>query len=223
MLLYFEAIIRTMETPVTIPIISIKCNRCGYSQSSGFSGRREYALPDGQKVRVLTTPAWCHDCGGIESVENLDPTGWIDEVQFVKQRLASIQIDKRLFSKRWTYDGHYWSDETADYRAEVTLETFADWTKRLDEAVAGIQFLISRQSPARCLSCSGTNFDRLERRANPSDPAHELMVHPGCGGLLDHIVEGDIFIKGGYPKSARRYSPDGEYLGLFDGDQLIRR
>ena len=201
---------------MTFPIISTHCDRCGYSPQNRYDGPAKYQFPDGQLLSVNSTSAWCRQCANLELVEKLDPSDWLEEVRFVRGRLSSLQSKKKLLGTHWTYDGQrspYLSDES---RADLTPETIADWVNRIDTALAGIAFLRIRTSPARCLSCGGTDFELAKCESDPHDLERQLIVHPGCGGLLRSEIEGDFFISG--ERASKRYTPEGVFVGWFKGN-----
>lgn len=203
---------------MTIPMFSRTCDRCGYVDPGGSSGSGEYALPDGGGLRIHTQLGWCHDCGKLESIEDLDPVRWLNEITFVRDRIASIKAEKKMFSVRWTYDGRYLNLDR-DFRTDITVENFADWTQRTDRALLGFKVLSGRKGPPRCLSCGGIQYDPAEYRQDPDDPGRQQLIHQRCGGVLCSEWAGDIFVT--EPRAVKRYSLDGDFIGWFrDGVPL---
>lgn len=197
---------------MTIPLFSRTCDRCGYEDRGGYGGPCEYALTNGDGLRIHTQLGWCHNCGKLESIENLDPTLWLGEIRFVRDRIASIRAEKNLFSVRWTYDNRY-STLDGDCRTNIAVEDFADWTYRIDRAFLGFKVLSENKRPPRCLSCGGTKYEPVEYRQDPNDPGRKQLIHPGCGGVLRSEWAGDIFVKG--PRAIKRYTLDGDFIGWF--------
>jgi len=197
---------------MTFPIFSLTCERCGHVERGGSTSGHRYALPDGETLGIPTQLAWCRDCKKFESVEDLDPRRWLEEVTFVRDRLASARLEKRLLGTRWTFDGmvYEWS---IGPRSAITPENVTNWVQHLDEALAGIDALRARKAPARCLSCGGCQFDLVEHRTDPTDPERTVMIHPGCGGIVRSACEGDIYISG--ERAVRQYTLEGEFIGWF--------
>jgi len=197
---------------MTIPVFSGTCDRCGFTDSGGYTGGREYALPDGGVLPLRSRLGWCLDCGKLESIENVDPAQWLEEIAFIRDRIASVRSEKRLLSKRWTYDGRYF-DFDSDFRSEITTDTFVDWAQRIDQALTGFRVMSERSTPPKCLSCGGIRFEPAEYRTNPVDPESRQLIHRGCGGVFSSEWVGDFFVKG--PRSIRRYSIEGDFLGWY--------
>lgn len=189
-------------------MISLQCNRCGYSQSGGYVGAREYALPGDKSLPILSLLGWCHDCGQLESIENTDPIQWLKEISTIQEQIASVNGQKKWWGIRWLYVRYIFGDMIKD---RVINETFSHWAKKLEQALLGFKVLSDRKSPARCLTCGSTRVVPAEYVTDPNALTEPKIIHPDCGGAISSIYEGDICISRG-SRRVRRYSIDGDYI-----------
>lgn len=177
-------------------------------------GVREYVLPDGGVLPLHSLPGWCQDCGRLEDIENLDPNQWLIKITAIKEQIASVQAQKRLCGLGWTYAQEFFGHMS---QGQVTNETFSVWAQELNQAVIGFRVISDRKSPARCLSCGSERVAPAEYFSDPDNTTARKLIHPGCGGVLEYVIEGDIFIPNRSLR-IRRYSLDGEFLGWFEDD-----
>lgn len=190
---------------MTIPIITLTCTSCGLQQSSGI-GSHEYVLDDGRTLGVLKQSGWCHACGGIRSIEVLDARRWIAVIAEVRDELASVKTTGRGWWRGLQYEGSLFG-----YRQCVPINpsTAHAWSRRLDEALFGLDLLAGRRSGPRCLTCGSTQVE-------PPREMGSLLTHPGCNGSFEAELTGDIMIRA--PSQSLRYTSEGELLDACHGD-----
>jgi len=190
---------------MSFPIVTMTCDRCGLQQPGVGGSGHEYVLPGGQKLPVWLQEGWCHDCSCIQPVESLDEKHWMDLIMQVRDELASVRSASRLLPRRLEYEQCF-----LGYRqyAGLMTDTAYGWSERLTEALLGLAHLAQRVSAPRCLRCGGTNVD-----ASTADDEGVRLLHPGCGGTFQAEITGDILIRG--PRSVRRYTAEGQFIGWF--------
>lgn len=175
---------------------------------------REYALPDGGTLPLHSLAAWCQDCSQLEDMENLNPNQWLTEIATVQQQIASVERKKSLCEQSWTHAYRFFGHLE---RGQVTNETFSKWAKELNQALIGFRVISDRNSPARCLTCGGTRVVPAEYSSDADTPGARKLIHSGCGGVLESVIAGDIYIAN-RTRRVRRYSLDGDFLGWFEDD-----
>lgn len=156
-------------------ISEIKCNKCGFISSGGLFLKDIFpglSLPSGRSSRSIpTVDKWCFECGGIRPVEILDAQVWFERLQDVSSQIASYQFETDMLTFELDQvDGipNFGGLERIPVRSEV----FIGWKNDISDAVAALNYLAGRNSPANCLTCGGTQIDDVEMR------------HPDCGGLF---------------------------------------
>jgi hypothetical protein len=204
---------------MTLPITSYRCKRCGYLKIAGFSGSPIYVYPNGKSIPVIFHTGWCHDCNAVRDIEDLSIHPRLEQLKSLQQAIGSVQKKNRLLFKSWTYDARMWPDDP-EWRERITGDTYEAWADQIDQAIKSIEFLHTRQSPPRCLSCGGTRHytgSLSDPELTPETESHHALLHPGCGGELELHIEGDMFIKN--PRSMRGYSAEGEFVGHYEDPQ----
>ena len=157
-------------------IYEIKCNKCGFISPSGLSLKDIFAgfsLPSGRsrKRHIPTANKWCFQCGGIRPVETSDSRFWINQLQEVGRKISTIRFERDAITvdlnriegvPQWGGYG----------RIPVEERIFLELEDDISDAVAALNYLAGRTTPAQCLTCGGTQIDDVEMR------------HPDCGGLF---------------------------------------
>lgn len=191
---------------MSLPIITLTCTGCGLRQTTGMGGNREYILDDGRRLQIHERSGWCHGCGGVRSIEVLDAQTWIGEIAEIRDELASVRTTTRWLRSRLEYDGLFFGHGE---RARVVALTAHEWSRRLNDALVGLELLARRQSAPRCLACGSPHVE-------PPSESEGRPMHPGCGGTFDAEITGDIMIRG--RRNVHRYTSEGELLGTIRAD-----
>jgi hypothetical protein len=140
----------------------------------------EYLLPNGSRMSVSTTPAWCRGCKKFVLAEKL-------------QKPEEMEAGARQFfhdkpTGRLPYDVVPKAIQDAD--DEKLLKKF------LREAEQWRLALKRRTSPPRCLNCGGCNFDRLPENddwmPHPLEPGRRVRIGPD-GSLVTLSGRGDLY------------------------------
>jgi hypothetical protein len=120
----------------------------------------QYLLPDGSRMYVNVSPAWCRTCKKLVEAESfLSP----DEMAHHARQVSAEQTRSALFPTH--------------VLSKCELPTV---TKELHDAAQWRLVLQSRQSPPKCLRCGCTDFVLiLECRSwvqHPSDPKRRIRI-----------------------------------------------
>lgn len=137
-----------------------KCNRC-HRLVSESKGLGHYRLPDGMEIPQFDEAAWCFECDGLQSAEQLLDIEYIGEVI---QHLEEHGLDQQSRDIAHLLE----KDEDSSHLERL-------WTWR-----AMLEWRRTRQSPPRCLRCGSTKLRMLR---SPDS----RFLHPGCGGVFSVI------------------------------------
>ena len=187
------------------PLIRKTCQRCQKVEPGLiWSNPRMYQLGLGQQVNLRYSHGWCFDCDCIQHVEDLSPVTSTKTIRRIGGALRSATQKRRWFSTAWECESYFQLDSQKACTREFGAD---DWHEmgRLLEAEAGwLEFLSTRDVPARCLNCAGHNIQEMA----PVDVDGERgWVHPICGGTFRSTVIGSISLC--RPDKKLIYRPDG--------------
>lgn len=186
------------------------CSHCGFHQDDTVIwGCYEYQLPDGRRAPVLRQRGWCGACNGIRPIEILSLEAWEKEVKSVSEIIDSLGPEP--VRRIWHISKSAWRKEHARW-----LTSHKSWQSRLAAAKDGFAMLASRESPPRCLLCSGTDVsgpipgDKFDPSIGNPSPYHTGFLHPGCEGEL--LVSTSI-MRISIAPTTRLYSVEGDFMG----------
>ena len=137
------------------------CDRCGFECFSS-TPRFVYQLPDGSEMVGNVEACWCGECNTLRAAEYLPDVDWLlkrSELTRVDQLPESIQKSLHLLQ-------------------QTPEEFIGDWVA---EAKMQLGWRRSRQSPAKCLTCSSSNVNLLGFEFAES---RQSFLHPDCGGTF---------------------------------------
>jgi hypothetical protein len=143
------------------------CDGCSFRQEFHllYCYFGTYVLPNSLEIPMPTEVAWCGQCGRVVEVERLLPLSDVDA------ELARCGVGRSYAMDWWGEDG-YWS--------ELRSSVSRGWRISRDEYAGYVRvirdWLTSRVSPPRCLSCGG---NRLEQVLLDGP-----FRHPGCSGTI---------------------------------------
>lgn len=165
------------------------CNRCTDVSEVIWPLWACYSLPSEHTLEIAQRMCWCHDCKSVTLAENIADLAHIE-------RLQALPIIANAY------------DSSPKVWAEAEKEAVLEYLRypRLNHLYDGIsgrkkwnvkqsivmknslalhhEWRVTRSTPARCLSCGGTDFDPFI-----ADPQGEpsFGIHPRCGGTLSLI------------------------------------
>ena len=152
---------------MSAPVYDFTCTRCVFegSYASG-SGAHVYRSAQGRDVHVPSSTAWCAGCGTIRRIQNgLSITALQAECDRLKRMLPRKRsLLARLFRRE--------ESEAIRRRKQVQVN------EQLLAALGG------HDSADACLSCGGTDVQRIDWGAADETPRPISHSHPGCGGHL---------------------------------------
>ena len=162
------------------------------SESGGVLARlvvhhHQYVLDGGRTASMETCVAWCDDCRRFTVAEDLKTPQALERQE--------AQATARYLELRQAPAG----DMAPDMQAEMV--------RRVVEAMHGRydllrQVMEKRESPARCLECGGTRFQRVER------DVVEWVDHPQGNGRVRVVISGQAQVS----EPPLRYSVEGVRL-----------
>lgn len=165
---------------MSLPVEKIYCDRCAFWSNTMVTwGNYSYRLADGREAPLYLVLGWCHTCNDIVPVENLMDREEVEES--ITELERSLKAAAPTGLSRWLP----WMRNNARYEQEY-------WREELEEVMKRRDFLRQRQSPSRCLKCSGTDVAPL-RYGVPAEGESAVRIdflHPGCGGNLWIVSEG---------------------------------
>lgn len=147
-----------------------KCDNCKYTKTLS-SPLYSYELEDGSTINIQKTFAWCSVCSEVVWAEV------IPSMENLRSERSELQAP---------------SEKTIDYLKSLagshsTLEAELERLRSLLDKQ--IQWLESRKSPSRCLSCGATSVTLiLKGLTNSGNPKWELPC-PTCIGQIRVLLE----------------------------------
>jgi hypothetical protein len=155
-----------------------------------FSAHLYYRLPDGERLHVRQTAAWCQSCGKFTLVE------YIESVAELEAELPGLIVRKDQLLE----EAHGQSSVSEDLRS---IGFDLDWTERaIAEVPVRIAWRRKRQSPPKCLHCGTSNL---------------LEIDDPCGGdPFTHPHNGErVISSNGFASTEEwhaEFTPEGELL-----------
>jgi len=190
------------------PIGKYSCSKCTFTQGAGISaGRRSYLLDDGAMITMRCMQAWCDDCACLTQAEDVALAGPLDDLRRAASSLASVTAQRRWWKTVWFWKSFEWFDAGLDSASEMTPSRLRDLGAMIERARQQVDYLTTRTERPHCLACGGqrlvhTGFQVTERGRG--------YLHPGCGGLLIHTIQGSLNL--GRTREHHVHRPDGTYL-----------
>ncbi len=131
---------------MSMPADEIYCDRCDFQASTlKVWGSYEYLLPDGGRVPMSYRLGWCHSCGDLVVIEDLSVADQLTaDMKKATDRLVPL-IEPGLRN-------------TLKRLRPLTRREINDLKLELHATESVLQLLRDRTSPARCLTCAGTDI-----------------------------------------------------------------
>ena len=152
-----------------------ECDVCSYrGEFVSYQEHCQRVLCTGRAIPIDVELAWCNTCRALAEVETLIS---LDEID------AELEIagSGKKKTKKWWGEGPWrrLANSLKNVGSERRREEYISVVSEIRE------WIIRRQSPARCLRCGGADV--------VVGHADESIVHPGCGGRIseaatDHCV-----------------------------------
>lgn len=160
-----------------------------------FSSHLNYRLPDGERLHVRQTVAWCQSCGRFSLAE------LIESVADIEAELPGLIAQKdQLLAESLRQSA---ANQDMRRRDILGIGFDLDWTERaIAEVPVRIAWRRKRQSPAKCLHCGTTNLLWFD------DPrGGDPFTHPQNGERVISSIE----FASAAPWHAE-FTPEGELL-----------
>ncbi len=122
-----------------------------------FSAHLNYRLPDGERLHVRQTVAWCQSCGRFSLAER------IESVADIEAELPGLIAQKdQLLAESLRQSA---ANQDMRRRDILGIGFDLDWTERaIAEVPVRIAWRRKRQSPAKCLHCGTSNLLEIDDR-----------------------------------------------------------
>jgi hypothetical protein len=174
-------------------------------------GTKEYALPNGLRLRAPSRLGWCHDCKGLAAVESISIEDRLADIQRIETDLAECLPPPIL--PWWRLDQFIFR-EGALTLEEERKRRHRSLTIALDDARDLLKLQEQRVNPPRCMECGTTNVTvPFVTNESPwedrSQPRVSGFRHPNCGGEIFMIDDG---LRIAVAPSVRRYTPQGDFI-----------
>jgi hypothetical protein len=161
-----------------------------------------YVFPDKYELWVRRELGWCYTCNTIQPIEYLtDISKLIDVVPYLRKELAKLtghgilRFVRRHFGKN-----------------KIEIELLQEEIVKAERFIA---LLKARQSPPKCLKCSGSeiaHFD-IPEFYEKKEPQQIPFRHPGCNGQL-WVEESGLRIAA--QMKSRYYTLEGDFISEDD-------
>lgn len=188
----------------------LRCETCEEKWHSATLWRYFlYALPDGRKISVDKTWAWCDDCRSFEAVECL-PTHYkittsiraakagiakvTSRLQNAEKKLAKAALKPPSVLARWmsSLSRLILKQHPPTEKDILAMREDIRFKQRaLDDLLVRKDFLAVRMAPAKCLTCGGSKIsyvDLPEISSLGTETTPPMVAtrhtHRGCGGKL---------------------------------------
>mgnify|MGYP000473162399 CR=1 FL=1 len=188
---------------MSLPQYETRCTGCdekwGVTRRSWFLGFL-YDAPGNTTRSISYEVCWCFDCNSLAHAEDFEQhikkKDWykrhVRRLTRVRYGMSSeILIPARLRARRNREDKRN-SPEMERLRARAFLppqrhtldQAIKEVNSRLSTSTFWLEFLGLRQSPPKCLSCAGHDFQYINSAHEKKNISEDSSVHPGCGGKL---------------------------------------
>jgi hypothetical protein len=169
---------------------TVKCDRCDY-KSEYWSSWYYYHLVTGHQFPSPSQRIWCFDCNRLTKAELLPALVSVEQLEQQVEELKARGNDVAAVAERAAF-------------LKTPLDPQQEFERELDCLLAKLNWRRTRQSPPRCLRCTGTNYFSPMCEGKP-------FAHPQCGGRL-------VFEYCGHAIPSRYQAVDGEGLPIEGGD-----
>lgn len=176
-------------------------------------GRREYLLPDKSRIPVDAGLAWCNGCSNLVAAEVIDCGAKAQERRILESQRSKLQealVGRSGFVRSLTGLG---SAETERIRDDLR-----HCDQMIERSGVYLNAMSNRQSPPRCLKCSGTAVVGVIIPALRDDEQRVRtgFIHPRCGGQFIATLS-SIYWSMTFP-NIDLFDLDGRFLGFIDTD-----
>jgi len=155
---------------MSLPIAQITCTGCDFrAPVHPTIVTLEYLLDDGSRIQAGRRVGWCYSCNTIVEIEDADAKELAVDIKNAEDSLR-IHLDLQ-------------SQDPSHLIESFPISRIIEWDQNdLENARKFASIIAERKSPARCMSCWGTETKLL--RFN-EDGVCDDFQH-SCGGQLEH-------------------------------------